>query len=201
MRRNHWLLSLALLALGGAARADQASYTFIPLSTLGGSVSLGNDINKHGKAVGHSLNSTSIWRGYAFVDGAMGDLGTLGGSFSMASRINEHGHMAGAANIAGNSETHAVVWTEFGATDLGTLAGYNSAQGLAINKNGEVVGEANLRPVGGFALPNSQAFYVGNNGMIALPSLGGRFTRATGISDKSEIIGLAELPTSADVHA
>src|SRR5688572_19690648 len=201
MRRNHWLLSLALLALGGTARAEVDSYTFVPLSTLGGSVSLGNDINKHGKAVGHSLNATPVWRGYAFVDGAMGDLGTLGGSFSMASKVNEHGHMAGAANIAGNSETHAVVWTEFGVTDLGTLAGYQSAQGLGINKSGEVVGEANLRPIGGFALANSQAFYVGNDGMVALPTLGGRYSRANSISDKSEIVGSSELATSADVHA
>lgn len=201
MRRTYLLFTLALLALGGTARATDDSYNFIPLSTLGGTVSLGSDINKHGKAVGHSLNPSSIWRGFEFQDGAMGDLGTLGGSFSMASRINMHGHMTGAANVTGNAETHAVVWTEFGVTDLGTISGYKSCQGLGINKFGEVVGEANLRPIGGFALPNSQAFYVGSAGMVALPTLGGRYSRANNISDKGEIAGVAEVATSPNSHA
>ena len=201
MRRTYWLLSLALLALGGTAQANDDSYTFIPLSTLGGAMSLGSDVNKHGKAVGHSLNSSAIWRGFEFQDGVMGDLGTLGGTFSMASRINMHGHKTGAANTTGNTETHAVVWTEFGVTDLGTISGYKSAQGLAINKFGEVVGEANLRPIGGFALPNSQAFYVGNAGMVAIPTLGGRYSRANHLSDKGEIVGVAEVANSANVHA
>ena len=201
MRRTHWLLSLALLALGGTARAEQGSYSLIPLSTLGGTASLGSDINGQGKAVGHSLNSVAIWRGYTFVDGDMGDLGTLGGSFSIASQINIHGHMVGAANITGDTETHAVVWTEFGPVDLGTISGYKSAQGLGINKHGAVVGEANLRPLGGFALPNSQAFYVDGGGMIALPTLDGRFSRATDINDRGTAVGNAEVAGTDDVHA
>src|SRR5688572_18850852 len=201
MRRNYWLLSLALLALCGTARADQESYSFIPIGTLGGNASLGSDINVKGKAVGSSLNSSSRWRAFAFEDGVMSDLGTLGGSFSMASQVNKHGHVVGAANTTGDAETHAVVWSEFGVTDLGTLSGYTSAQGLGINKHGAVVGEANLRPIGGFALPNSQAFYVDGGGMIALPKLNGRYSRATDINDSNKAVGNAEVTGSSDVRA
>ncbi len=197
MRRTYWLFSLALLALGGAARAEQVSYTLVPIGTLGGTVSVGSD----GVAVGSSRNASAAWRGYSFAGGVMTDLGTLGGTFSFANGINLHGTITGAASIAGDGETHAVVWNEFGIIDLGTIAGYKSAQGLGINKHGAVVGEANLRPAGGFALPNSQAFYVGTSGMVSLPTLGGRYSRATRISEKDVIVGLAELATSADVHA
>ena len=195
-----WVTTVVLLSLCGAASAN-GTYTLVPLGTFGGTSSGGNDINRNRQAVGRALNTTPAWRGFNWQTGSMADLGTLGGTYSFANRINKHGDIVGSAATSGNAEVHAVVWGSLGVVDMGTISGYQNVQGLSINDSGEIVGEAHLRPITAFALPISQAFYSGSNGMIALPTLGGRYSRANDLNDKNDIVGSAELSTSDDVHA
>jgi len=131
----------------------------------------------------------------------MTDLGTLGGTFSLAARVNKHGDIVGAAATNNNDEVHAVVWSGFSIVDLGVLEGYKNVQGFGINEHGDVVGEANLRAIGGFALPASQAFLFINGDKISLPTLGGQHSRANDINEKREIAGVADLSTGPELHA
>ncbi len=134
----------------------------------------------------------------------------LGGSASATAAVNDLGWIAGASNLTGDLDEHAVLWVYQHALDLGTLGGPNSAvfwRGL--NDWGEVAGvsdTANMDPYGeswscGAFLPASHqghtcvGFVWQAGSMTALPTLGGNNGFATSINNRGQVVGWAENTT------
>lgn len=130
------------------------------------------------------------------------DLGTLaGGAFSQPFFINRNGWVSGSSMLS-DGATHAVVWSNGQATDLGTLGGINSIA-FAANAKGEAVGEAETS----LSDPNGEDFcgfgthlqclpFRSQNGvMISLPTLGGNNGGVNQINSWGEAAGFAENAT------
>ncbi len=127
------------------------------------------------------------------------DLGTLpGGNFSQPFFITKNGRVAGSSNLADGS-SHAVVWANKEANDLGTLGGSNSVA-FNLNYYGQAVGEAETS----VSDPNGEDFcgfgthlicrpFESANGVMnPLPTLGGGNGVAMAISNRGEVAGFAE---------
>ncbi len=117
----------------------------IDLGTLGGAVSVANDINTQGEVVGLSLLASGT-EGQAFLysHSRMTDLGTLGGAGSVAA-INDHGVVVGAASTS-NNVSHAFVDSDGKMTDLNALVPSNSGFVIVnaqdIDDRGQIVAQA-----------------------------------------------------------
>jgi probable HAF family extracellular repeat protein len=131
----------------------------------------------------------------------------LGGSASSTAAINGPGWIAGASNLSGNLDEHAVLWLYGFPLDLGTLGGPNSAVlWPGLNDLGQAVGisdTANTDPYGepwscGAFLPASHqghtcvGFLWEWGTMTPLPTLGGNNGFATGINNHGQAVGWAE---------
>jgi probable HAF family extracellular repeat protein len=131
----------------------------------------------------------------------------LGGSASSTAAINSLGFIAGASNVTGNLDEHAVLWLYGFPLDLGTLGGPNSAVlWPGLNDLGQAVGisdTANTDPYGepwscGAFLPASHqghtcvGFLWQWGTMTPLPTLGGNNGFATGINNHRQAVGWAE---------
>jgi probable HAF family extracellular repeat protein len=80
-----------------------------------------------------------LWRGQTVTE-----LPALGGDYGNATSINASGDAVGASSTAGNQATHATLWTNGRAIDLGTLgAGLLSVAG-DINDHGDIVGYSTI---------------------------------------------------------
>jgi len=127
------------------------------------------------------------------------DLGTLsGGNFSQPFFITKNGRIAGSSNLADGS-SHAVIWANQQAADLGTLGGSNSIA-FGVNNYGQSVGEAETS----VSDPNGEDFCGFGTHLICLPfesangvmnplsALGGNNGVATAINNRGEVAGYAE---------
>jgi probable HAF family extracellular repeat protein len=127
------------------------------------------------------------------------DLGTLsGGNFSQPFFITKNGRIAGSSNLADGS-SHAVIWANQQAADLGTLGGSNSIA-FGVNNYGQSVGEAETS----VSDPNGEDFCGFGTHLICLPfesangvmnplsTLGGNNGVATAINNRGEVAGYAE---------
>jgi probable HAF family extracellular repeat protein len=191
------------------------------LGTLGGPQSLAAMVNNRGQIAGWAMNdipdpySSGIeflgyggsWAGTTQVravlwdnDGAH-DLGTLGGSSAVAYSINQAGQIVGQSytNNTPNPSTgiptvDAFLWQKGKMTDLGTLGGTITFP-LAINNQGQVIGQSNL--------PGDQTWhgFVWNHGKLTDLSLGGSFAVANWISDSGDVVGTSHLPGDQVYHA
>lgn len=139
-------------------------------------------------------------------------LGTLGGVLgSSAHSIGDRGWIAGVANLAGDTEEHAVLWQEDDITDLGTLGGDNSNVDFPVkNDDGVIVGFAETStpdplgenfctfyctPSGGSCNGNNlscRGFRWRNGLMEPLGTLGGNNSAATGANNHGLLVGVAE---------
>ena len=124
----------------------------------------------------------------AWWDGASRvDLPALGGSeWSIAHGIDPLGRIVGSATPAGDLKPRAVLWDGV-AVDLGTLGG-TTAQALAINGMGEVVGVSET------AAGTPHAFLFRLDGQtvterIDLGFLGGNASAAYDINDAGQVVG------------
>ncbi len=176
--------------------------SMIALGTLGnGSDSRGYGINEHGHVVGSStLNSSpSHYPTHVFYhDGhTMVDLGTIGVS-SRAFDVNDAGKLVG--DYATGDGFEAAFYhdgTQF--FRLGTLGGHNSTA-LGINKQGQIVGYAQL--------PNDEwhGFVSDGSRLIDLNTVSDAFAKgwtieyAYGINDLGQIVGRAQHEDGRD-HA
>jgi probable HAF family extracellular repeat protein len=80
------------------------------LGTLGGSFSVGNDINATGHVTGiGSTTDDAETHAFLWHDGLMEDLGTLGGSYSEGRAINNLGQVIGLSDLA-NGESRPFLW-------------------------------------------------------------------------------------------
>jgi probable HAF family extracellular repeat protein len=121
------------------------------------------------------------------------DLGTLGGTFSTGNGINAGGEVTGAANLAGDLQYHAFLYSNGSMRDLGTLGGTDST-GLGVNAGAEVTGEA-------FTGLGFHAFLYSNGSMRDLGTFGGTDSGGFGINAGGEVTGEALLAGNGQVHA
>ena len=114
------------------------------------------------------------------------DLGTLGGTTSNATGINASGQVVGSSTTAGDTVTHAFLYSAGTMLDLGTLGGDNSF-GQAINAAGAVVGYSES------AGPYSyRAFLRVGGPMVDLGTLGGPTSSAFSINTGGAVVGGAD---------
>ncbi len=172
------------------------------IGTLGGTTSVGNDINDLGMIVGNSQLAEStdaqlVAHAYVWQSGIMTDLGTLGGTFSSASGINNHGQIVGYAMLADGATTHGVVWENGAIYDLNSLVPANSGwqfNGLttfAINDNGQIVGQGSINGHShAFRLSDNDGIF-GNGGAVItdLGTIGGSRSGAYSINNSGQVAG------------
>jgi probable HAF family extracellular repeat protein len=116
--------------------------------------------------------------------------------------------ISGAANFTGDTTEHAALWRDLKITDLGTLGGPNSRAGGASDL-GLVVGwseTASPDPLGETVCSTFSYGFSGrpliclgfvwqNNGLTALPTLGGNNSMASAFNNLGQIAGFAENST------
>lgn len=131
-------------------------------------------------AVGiNGANATSLGP-YKFVDLGAGPMG----AYSIAYDINNQGDIVGFSND--NVYSHATLWSNGAATDLGTL--YGSDFAYSINESGVSVGYATVPFVGG----GTATQYL-NGSIISLNTFG---AGAYGINDAGDVVGVKNLSTA-----
>lgn len=134
-------------------------------------------------------------------------LPSLTGTGSSGNGINNRGGAVGFSNVMGGTISHAVLWENGSAIDLGTLGGPGTNSNVAwpgVNNHGMVVGIAETDEPGGenwacrFFFASSTGHrclgFVWENGiMTALPTwAGGTNGFATGVNNRGHVVGWAE---------
>jgi probable HAF family extracellular repeat protein len=193
------IVSIASSALGAASTlrvADAAqsspSWTVRDLGTLGGRESWATSVNTAGMVVGASRPVPGSAPTHAFLwqDGEMADLGTLGGTFSTAVAINGRGQVIGMSGTRSH-ELHAFIWDNGQMRDLGTLGESSASRPtapVAINERGEVAGTSYVREQDGSG-GATHAFLWRAGEMTDLGTLGGKWSVATALNDRGEVVG------------
>jgi len=128
------------------------------------------------------------------------DLGTLGGESSVAHAVNAWGTVVGQSRDLDENE-HAFLWRNGNMIDLGTLRPGEPAQSEAydINALGQVVGRSDAYSEESGL--NVRAFLWEAGAMRDLGTLGGTWSTAFAINNRSEIVGVSELATGGPSHA
>ncbi|MEX2306368.1 MAG: hypothetical protein WD738_02175 [Pirellulales bacterium] len=208
------LCAIALYAGVGVNLTHAAAGDIYNLGTLGGSQSLGFDINNTGQVTGNSYTTAEAekhafrYDGTPGGGGAMFDLGTLGGGESTGNAINAAGQVAGDSytsyTLEEDAALHAFRYTgtpgSGGAmADLGTLGGGEST-GRDINAAGQVVGDADT--IGGVR----HAYRTAPNAVINpvtddLGTLGGTTSIGIGINAAGQVAGASDTLGDAALHA
>ena len=184
------LTAAALVAVGTSASAT--NYTFAALGTLGGSSSIAYGINDAGQVVGYSyLTGDASFHATLWNSAVATDLGTLGGSSSIAQDINNFGQVVGTSYTAGDAARYAGLWNSGARINLGSLGGVGGA--TAINDAGQIVGYSH----GG----NTATFWDGTLAPVALGTLGGTVSSASGINILGQIAGQSTLTGPTQLRA
>ena len=187
---------LAFLYLPVAAYTLSAGMN--SLGTLGGSQSVGMDINDSGQVVGGAQNASGNFRPFRWELGTMTNLGTLGGESTRpvhrAEAINAFGDTVGRSYTAAGA-ARAFLYDGI-MTNLGVLTGGTESWAFGVNDSEAVVGTSNV--TGG-------AFHAfvwdSTNGMLDLNNLiaagsGWTLIRAMSISNDGTIVGWGTNPSS-----
>jgi probable HAF family extracellular repeat protein len=138
------------------------------------------------------------------------ELASLGGTSSAGISINDRGWIAGFSNPDGDEVTHATLWRDGAAMDLGTLGGPNSAVLWPVKSNrGIIVGVAETADLDprhelwscSFFFPSPtghvcRGFVWRRGAMTPLPTLGGTHGFAAGANSRGQVVGWAELATA-----
>ncbi|MEQ1638463.1 MAG: hypothetical protein ABL903_17465 [Methylococcales bacterium] len=104
--------------------------------------------------------------------------------------LNDKGQIAGTQSVVGNngnSNTHAVLWENGTVTDLGALGtdinGYSQSSAVAINANGQVIGNSTVYDQHGNA--KGQHAFIWSKGIMT--DLGALGTDTDGIGNSSAV--------------
>ena len=171
----------------GAGAADFSPHALLwengRVIDLGGTFSQAFAINNRGQIVGVTSGGAALWQ-----NGVLHNLASLSGGGSEAFDINDKGVIVGYSTTA-TGESHAVMWTDGGIVDLGTLPGDDFSQALAINSQGQIVGTSSNISQG-----VERAFIWENGAMRELGSLPTLpFSRAFSINELSHAAGVSIL--------
>jgi len=128
------------------------------------------------------------------------NLGTLGGTNSVGEGINNLGWVGGYADLAGNTNQHAVLWLPGLKIDLGTFGGPNSYSAFAPNELGQATGLAETSvpdPMGedycGYGTHLKCLGFLWQLGIkVPLPTLGGNNSEGYDINNSGQVVGDAE---------
>jgi len=130
------------------------------------------------------------------------DLGTLGGTFSSGEGISNRGWVDGFSTLSGDTSTHAFLWNNGIATDLG-LPGLNSLVAYPFNEQGEVaihsetsISDSLGEDFCGFGTHLVCPPSLWQRGVLTqLPTLGGNNGFANQVNNQGEVGGVAENTT------
>jgi probable HAF family extracellular repeat protein len=150
-------------------------------SPLFGNYALSYGINESGEIIGFTIQNAFIYTtasGASYIPSAVD-----------AVSVNDNGQVTG-----GLANGDAYLYTPgIGVTDLGTVGG-KSAYGVAINSNGDIVGNVQN-------LSNNQVAFLYNGGVTDLGTLGGGQSYAEGINESDEVVGQAWTTGDASADA
>ena len=150
-------------------------------------------------------DSCFVSHAFQWKNGVRTDLGSLDSDLgSQAVWVANNGLIAGFSEngqfdpmISGLPESHAVLWTDRGISDLGTLEGGFESTANAVNSQGKVVGwstnsapDLNSMAAPGFFLTQTRALLWQNGAMRDLGTLGtGTDAMAQFINERGQIVG------------
>jgi probable HAF family extracellular repeat protein len=175
-----YAVAFATGMLGTApAIADSAKIPLNDLGSLGGPVTVVNDINQHGDATGYSETANGQIHAFLYTAGAIHDIGTLGGTGSLGNAINDAGQITGFA-VTAAGETHAFLYQNGKMSDLGTAG--TASSGKAVNQGGQVAGDATAT-----GAQSKAALFSGGNTSV-FGTLGASSTSES-INDHGQISG------------
>jgi probable HAF family extracellular repeat protein len=195
------LAACCALGVSNAGAQTRLSYTLTDLGALPDQPDcIPAAINNKGQVTGTS--GSSVFRYTSTRKIPMEDVARHSAKgISRGFGINDSGVVVGDSTF-GKSFSHAVVFSNGFATDLGTLkeGGYYS-RANGINAYGQVVGFASEQP----DLATGRAFIVSTfdrSGMIDLGTLGGTHAQAWGINDSGFVTGNSEIKSGfGAIHA
>jgi probable HAF family extracellular repeat protein len=190
---------LLVTALAGAQAQAQQRYSFSLLAPLAGGVQSGaNGLNELGQVVGSTGfgddGPAQATRWKQAVPAALPGLGGPGAS--VAQGVNLRGWVAG-KSLTVQGDTHATLWKNGVATDLGTLGGRTSIA-YAVNANGLVVGFSNFSPSDP---TNSHATMWQGSSKTDLGTLGGSYSGAYAVNAAGQVAGQSAVTGNVAVHA
>ena len=112
------------------------------IGTLGGRQSSAAAISEAGHVTGFSFTAGSVEHAFLYIDGTMIDLGTLGGRRSYGYGINVLGQVVGSADLTGDLDTRAFLYSGGAMTDLNSLidpaSGWVLYEARGINDLGQI---------------------------------------------------------------
>jgi probable HAF family extracellular repeat protein len=168
------------VAAGGNGSAFVYDEAITPIPGLTG-FSAAHAINEHGDVAG--VRSQPRFEGFVFSRGTVTGVGTLGGAWSQAWGINRRGDVVGASPTASSFFPHAYLLPKDGELIALPMMGGRHSTAHAINDRGEIVGQAENENL------QTRAALWRDGAVIDLGTLGASST-ATGINNRSEVIGL-----------
>jgi probable HAF family extracellular repeat protein len=156
------------------------------LPTLGGGASDPSALNDSGEVAGTGSLPSGVSHAFFWTPtGGIKDLGSPLGGDSIGMAINADGDVAGLTFTPDHSIVHGFFWsTATGTVDLGIPVGTTQSRVAALNKGGEIAGEADNQS--GFATPFSWKMA---GGFQILSTLGGPGGTPWAINDSGQIAG------------
>ena len=146
-------------------------------------------LNNSGQVIGYDSTpwngSYQSFQSWIWQNGTFTDLGTVQRTTYLAVSLNNSGQ------VVGTLDGQAFLWQNGVMTDLGASLGSSVATG--INDSGQVIGS--------FYDSFSHAYIWQNGAMTPLGTLGGRWSKASGINKYGQVVGASEMSDGSTYHA